>query len=78
MTENSPQTILSQPSPLSVLKRHPAYRLANEVAAYLGIGRDWIAFIKTLSLAGGRMAMPVDLDIVTNQSAVDLAIADRV
>ncbi len=78
MTQNSRQPISEVTSPLSVLQRHSAYRLADGVAACLGIGRDWIAFMETLSLGAGRRVMPMNLDIVTDQWAVDLAIADRI
>jgi hypothetical protein len=63
---------------LNALQRHQIYRLTNDLASFLGIERDYIAFVELISLAAGRMAIPINLDIVSDQSAVDLAIADRI
>ena len=68
MTVNSP----------NALQVHPVYPLADDLASFLGIERDWIAFAELLSLAAGRMAMPINLDIVSDQWTLDLNIADRI
>ncbi len=62
----------------NALQNHPVYPLADDLASFLGIERDWIAFAEFLSLAAGRMSMPINLDIVSDQWALDRIIADRI
>ena len=68
MTVNSP----------NALQQHPVYQLVDDLTSYLRIGPDWIAFAELLSLAAGRMAMPINLDIASDQWTLDLNIADRI
>lgn len=60
------------------LEDHAVYEVANILALFLGIDRDWISLVQLLSLAAGRMAMPINLDVVSDQVAIDRMIADRV
>lgn len=62
----------------NALQQHPIYQVANDLASFLGLERDWIGFAELLSLFAGRMATPINLDIVSDQWAIDLAIADRI
>jgi hypothetical protein len=63
---------------INALKDHAVYEVANILASYLGIERDWICLAEFLSLAAGRMAIPINLEVVSDQCAVELMIADRV
>ena len=63
---------------INALKDHAVYEVANILASFLGIERDWICLAELLSLAAGRMAIPINLDVVSDQCAVELMIADRV
>lgn len=63
---------------LEPLRIHPAFSLADVLAEYVGIDRDLIQFLEFLSLAAGRMVMPINLDIQTDNVTVDLHIANRI
>lgn len=63
---------------LSALESHAVNQVVDTLARFLGIERDWICFAEVLSLAAGRMAIPIHLDVVSDQCAVDRMIADRV
>ena len=72
------QTEMNEPNPLDPLRTHPAFALADILAAYVGIHRDLIQWTELLSLAAGKMAMPINLEIVSEQSTADLHIANRI
>ncbi len=72
--EDRPMAVNSQ----NALRNHPVYQLVDDLTSYLRIGPDWIAFAELLSLSAGRMAMPINLDVVSDQWALDLNIADRI
>lgn len=78
----SPQAIksalMSSPDRLTPLRRHPAYQVANSLAAYLGVEREMVHFVQSLSLAAGKMVMPVSLDIQTDKLTVDLHTSNRI
>jgi hypothetical protein len=63
---------------LAPLRAHPVYTLADILARYVGVERDLVQFVEFLSLAAGRMVMPVNLDIQTDRITVDLFIANRI
>jgi DNA-binding transcriptional ArsR family regulator len=64
---------------LDPLRAHPAFRaLADNLAEYVGIERDLIQFIEFISLCAGRMVMPINLDILSDNITVDLHVANRV
>ena len=58
--------------------QHPLGNIAQNLAAYLGHPCDLITLTEWLSLLGGWMAMPINLDIITPDLTADLMIADRV
>jgi hypothetical protein len=64
--------------PIKALQDHAVYEVANALASYLGFQKDWICLAEFLSLAAGRMAIPINLDVVSDQCAVERMIADRV
>lgn len=68
---------MSATDPLAPLRAHPVFALVNRVARHVGIARDLIQVIEFLSLAAGRMVLPLNIDIVTDQWAADLFIANR-
>jgi len=63
---------------LQPLRSHPIYSLAGDLARYVGVEQDFIQFAEFLSLAAGRMAMPINLEIVSEHCTVDMYIAHRV
>ena len=63
---------------LTPLRIHPAFGVADLLAAHTGLERDLIQLVEFLSLAAGRMVMPVNLDVQTDRVAVDLHVANRV
>lgn len=63
---------------LSPLQNHAVYEVINDLSSYLRMPRDWIASAELLSLGAGRMAMPFNLDIASDQWTLDLNIADRI
>lgn len=63
---------------LAPLRSHPAFGVADLLAAHTGLDRDLVQLVEFLSLAAGRMAMPVNLDVQTDRVAVDLHVANRV
>lgn len=62
----------------NALQQHPIYQVANDLGSFLGLEKDWIAFSEILSLFAGRMATPINVDIVSDQWTLDLTIADRI
>ena len=52
--------------PLTPLRLHPAFGVADLLAAHMGLDRDLVQFVEFLSLAAGRMVMPVNLDVLTD------------
>lgn len=69
---------MKTPSPLTDFRFHSASSLVNPLANYLGVGRDIIQFSELLSLMSGRMGMPVHLDIISDNTTIDLHIAQRI
>ena len=69
---------MSDIDPLSLLKKHPVYAITDPLAEFMGVEKDLVQFIEFLSLVAGRMVMPVNIDIQTNQVAVDLHLANKV
>jgi hypothetical protein len=66
------------PDRLAPLRAHPAFRVADLLADYTGLDRDLVQLVEFLSLAAGRMVLPVNLDVQTDRVAVDLHVANRV
>ena len=66
------------PSPLRLLKTHPVYAITDSLEEYMGVEKDLIQFVEFLSLVAGRMVMPINLDVQTDQVAVDLHLANRI
>lgn len=69
---------MSSVTPLDALRTHPAFGIADALAEYVGVKRDLVQFVEFLSLAAGRMVMPVNVDVQTERVAVDLFIANRI
>jgi hypothetical protein len=69
---------MSSPDLLAPLRAHPVFQLADVLAAYLGVQRDLIQFIEFLSLAAGRMVMPISLDVHSDNLTIDLHTANRI
>ena len=63
---------------LEPLRAHPVFTLVKILAANLGIGRDLILVIELLSLTAGKMGMPINLEIATDQITADLFIANSI
>jgi len=68
---------MSEADPLAPLRAHPVFSIITRVARHVGVARDLIQVIEFLSLAAGRMVLPLNIDIVTDQWAADLFIANR-
>jgi len=66
------------PDPLHPLKTHPVYAITDSLSEYMGVEKDLIQLVEFLSLAAGRMVMPINLDVQTDQVAVDLHLANRI
>ncbi len=63
---------------LAPLRTHPAFQVvADTLAAYVGIERDVVQFMEFISLCAGRMVMPINLDILSDNVTVDLHVANR-
>ena len=69
---------MSSPDPLQPLRDHRIFGMADTLAKYVGINRDLVQFVEFLSLAAGKMAMPINLEIVSEQWTADLFIANRI
>ena len=69
---------MNEKDTLGPLRQHPAFQLAEQLAKYLGVGRDLVLFTEMLSLAAGSMAMPIHLDIQTESFGVDLLLANKI
>jgi len=64
--------------PLRPLKRHPIYRITDSLSDYMGVEKDLIQFTEFLSLCAGRAVLPVNIDVQSDQVAVDLHLANRI
>jgi hypothetical protein len=53
-------------------------RLADWLAAYIGVERNLIQLMELLSLAGGCMGCPLHLDVRTDHLVADLHLANRI
>ena len=69
--ENSSNLIAS-------IKNHPIDKIIDSLSKYTEIERDDIIFTVFLTVASGRMAMPVHLEIVSDECYLDKMIIDRV
>src|SRR5262245_38373901 len=67
-----------EPHPLDPLRAHPVFRIADMLPQFLGVRRDLIQLTELLSLAAGRMVMPIHLDILSDSLAIDLHLANRI
>ncbi|MBX9788927.1 MAG: hypothetical protein K2Y37_08415 [Pirellulales bacterium] len=63
---------------LESLRKHPVGRFATALAGYLGAPRDLAHFTQFLSLASGRIGLPVNLEIRTDEAGCELIVADRI
>lgn len=63
---------------LGFLPPHPAFEVTSLLAEYVGVRRDLIQIIEFFSLAAGKMAMPINLEVFTEQPAPDLFMANRI
>jgi hypothetical protein len=71
-------SIVGGTDPLTPLRSHPAFPVMDQLARHVGVARDLVMMLEFLSLAAGRMVMPVHLDLQTDQVDVDLNIANRI
>lgn len=62
---------------LQPLRDHLVYRLVPALETFLGIRRDLIVLMELLSLAAGKKATPVNLDVITDVLGLDQCVADR-
>ena len=63
---------------LAPLRSHPVFALADRVARHVGMPRDLIQFTEFLSLAAGKMVVPLNLDVFSDQLLVDMYVANRI
>jgi hypothetical protein len=68
----------SEPDGLSTLRAHPVFGVAQLLAGHLGVERSLLYLIEFLSLAGGRMVAPLNLEILSGDMTADLLIANNV
>ena len=69
---------MTPPTTLSALCQHSIIALADELGRYVGAKRDLVHFIEYLSLAAGRMGIPIHLDVRSDEFALELGVADRI
>ena len=62
---------------LQDLRSHPVSAIIEPLSRYTGIGRSLITLTEYLSLSAGKMVMPVNIDLVTDQEGLDLQVVDR-
>jgi hypothetical protein len=63
---------------LTPLRSHPVFPVLNRVACHVGVSRDLIQSIEFLSLAAGKMVLPVNIDLYSEHWAVDLFVTNRI
>ena len=68
---------MREPDPLTPLRDHPVFSVAEHLAPFLGVQRDVIMLSQVLSLAAGLMKIPFNIDVVTDVLSVDLQLTDR-
>ena len=68
---------MTEPHPLTPLRNHSVFSLVEHLASFLGVRRNLIMLPQGLSLAAGMMAIPFNLDVVTDTLGLDLLLADR-
>jgi hypothetical protein len=69
---------MSESISLDPLRSHPAFVVADLLAQHVGVERDLILFAEFVSLAAGRMVLPINIEIHTDEWAADLFIANRI
>jgi hypothetical protein len=62
---------------LQGLRSHPVFSIAESLARFTGIGRSLVPLTEYLSLCAGKKGIPVNIDLMTDQGAVDQLVADR-
>ncbi len=62
---------------LQPLREHAVHRLIPPLETFVGIGRDLIVTPEFLSLAAGKKATPVNLEVITDVLGLDQYVADR-
>lgn len=60
------------------VRQHAVGKLATVLGAHLGITCDPICLVELLSLIGGSLAMPINLDIVTPEPTARLFVANGI
>jgi len=74
----APQANSTQ-DPLHPLRSHSSFApIAEKLKEHVGVERDLIQWTQFLSLASGRMSMPINLEVVTGDLEADLGIASRI
>lgn len=63
---------------LAPIKNQPIDKIIDSLSKYTGIARDWIISTVFLTVASGRMAMPIHLKIVSDLCFLNKMIIDRV
>lgn len=64
--------------PLSSLRSHPVFPVADILARYLGLPRSLVQLVQYFSLAAGRMVTPIHLEIISDSWDVDLHVANAI
>ena len=72
MNDKTPTQDEPQQDGLSSLRNHPVFGVAQLLAGHLGVERSLLYLIEFLSLAGGRMVAPINLEILTGDMTADL------
>jgi len=69
----------SNQDPLHPLRSHPSFaRISEKLKEHVEVGPDLIQLTQFLSLASGRMSMPINLEVVTGDLEADLGTASRI
>lgn len=66
-----------EPDLLTPLRAHLSFPVFDRVSRYLGVERDLIQVLEFVSLAGGTMVLPLNLEIYSANWGADLYIANR-
>lgn len=64
--------------PLGFLDRHPLASVRDLLGEYLGIGADSLSLLMFLSRAAGRLGVPFNLAIYSDDAGAEHLIADRI
>lgn len=60
------------------LRAHPCFPVLDSLAEHVGQERDLIQGVEFLCLAGGRMGLPINVEIHSENATVDLFTANRI